>query len=95
MTSLLAAPGSASSPPGTPGETTEGACPRTLYITLGPTGEFKVGTCPHCVISERERPSRAWSADGDRDLDFARDTLFAELAALGIQIVERQAYVCP
>ena len=67
----------------------------TLYIALGPDGAFKVGTCAHCVIDERGRPPRAWEADGDRALDFDRDTLFAHLAELGIQMSERQAYVCP
>jgi hypothetical protein len=67
----------------------------TVYISLGPEGTFKAGTCAHCVIQERGRPARAWDADGDRDLDFARDQLFAELAALGVVLTNRQAYVCP
>jgi hypothetical protein len=69
--------------------------PCTVYISLGPGGTFKAGTCAHCVIQERGRPARAWDADGDRDLDFARDRLFAELAALGVVLTNRQAYVCP
>lgn len=67
----------------------------TLYITLGPSGQFKVGTCSHCVIEEHGRPERAWNADGDNELDFDRDTLFAHLADLGIVLTDRQAYVCP
>jgi hypothetical protein len=69
--------------------------PSTLYITLGPDGALKMGTCAHCVIEERERPDRAWDAEGDRDLDFDRDRLFAYLADLGIVLTNRQAYVCP
>ncbi len=67
----------------------------TLYITLGPHGAFKVGTCSHCVIEEQGRPGRAWDADGNKELDFDRDTLFAHLADLGIVLTNRQSYVCP
>lgn len=66
-----------------------------LYITLGPAGSFKAGTCSHCVIEEQGRPGRAWDANGDMELDFDRDTLFAYLADLGIVLTNRQAYVCP
>ena len=69
--------------------------PEVLYITLGPAGSFKAGTCSHCVIEEQGRPGRAWDADGDKELDFDRDTLFAYLADLGIVLTNRQAYVCP
>lgn len=69
--------------------------PGVLYITLGPAGAFKAGTCSHCVIEEQGRPGRAWDADGDTELDFDRDTLFAYLAELGIVLTNRQAYVCP
>lgn len=69
--------------------------PAVLYISLGPDGSFKIGTCSHCVIDEQGRPERAWDADGDRELDFDRDTLFAHLADLGIVLTNRQAYVCP
>jgi hypothetical protein len=69
--------------------------PSTLYITLGPDGVVKVGTCSHCVIEERGRPEHAWDADEDNELDFDRDTLFAYLAELGIVLINRQAYVCP
>ena len=93
-TLLLAAPGGSSTPPGERTAATEGASPRTLYISLGADGTFKAGTCSHCIL-ERGRPRSAWNADGDRDLDFARETLLAELATLGVQILERQAYVCP
>jgi hypothetical protein len=69
--------------------------PTALYITLGPEHAVKIGTCQHCVVSERERPERAWDATGDQDLDFDRDTLLCHLAALGIHITDRQAYICP
>ena len=69
--------------------------PCTLYITLGPDGGFKAGTCAHCVIAEHGRPERAWDANGDSELDFDRDTLFAHLSDLGIVLTHRQAYVCP
>jgi hypothetical protein len=69
--------------------------PEVLYLTLGPDGSLKVGTCEHCVIEERGRPERAWDADGDNELDFDRDTLFAYLADLGVVLTNRQAYVCP
>jgi hypothetical protein len=69
--------------------------PSILYISLGPDGAFKAGTCEHCVIHEQGRPERAWDADGDRELDFDRDLLFAELAELGIVFTNRQAYICP
>ncbi|HEU5377148.1 MAG TPA: hypothetical protein VFV38_17085 [Ktedonobacteraceae bacterium] len=74
--------------PGQPQET-------RLYIALGPAGACKVGTCAHCVIEEEGRPERAWDADGDHDLDFDRDTLFAHLADLGIVFTDRRAYICP
>lgn len=67
----------------------------TLYITLGLDGSFKAGTCRHCVVYEHGRPDRASDAQGDADLDFARDTLFGYLAELGVQITDRRAYVCP
>jgi len=76
-------------------EMTPSQQPGVLYITLGPAGAFKVGTCSHCVIEEQGRPERAWDADGDTALDFDRDTLFAYLAELGITLTNRQAYVCP
>lgn len=66
-----------------------------VYISLELGGAFKAGTCEHCVVYEHGRPPRAWDADGDRDLDFARDRLFAELAELGIVFTNRQAYICP
>lgn len=69
--------------------------PSTLYITLGPDGAFKVGTCQRCVVEEQERPERSWEADGDSALDFDRDTLFAHLADLGVVLTNRHAYVCP
>jgi hypothetical protein len=67
----------------------------TLYITLGPDGAFKAGTCQRCVVEEQERPERSWEADGDSVLDFDRDTLFAHLADLGVVLTNRQAYLCP
>ena len=92
---LLAAPGGSGSPPGERSEVMESIPPRTLYITLGLDGAFKAGTCAHCVVLERGRPHRAWDADGDRELDFERDTLLATLAELGVEIVARQSYICP
>ena len=91
---LLAAPTGAGAPPREGVPVQEENPPRTLYITLGPAGALKVGTCAHCVC-EPGRPIRAWDADGDQALDFDRDTLFSLLKELGIEIVERQAYVCP
>ena len=92
---LLLAPDPPGEPPCEPLPVSEDEeHPHTLYITLGRDGEFKAGTCPHCVL-EPGRPARAWEARGDQDLDFARDALFAALGELGIIIVERYAYVCP
>lgn len=91
---LLAAPIGAGIPPHAGLPVQEEIPPHALYITLGPNGSVKIGTCAHCVL-EPGRPARAWDADGDRALDFDRETLFALLGDLGIQIVERQAYVCP
>lgn len=82
-------------PPGSFAQVAQGHQPSTLYITLGIDGTLKVGTCSHCVIEERGRPERAWDADGDKELDFDRDQLFAHLADLGIVLTNRQAYVCP
>lgn len=92
---LLSAPCGAGSPPGPPAPVMQQTDPLTLYITLGPNGSFKAGTCAQCVIEERGRPARAWEADGDRALDFDRETLLAELAALGVHLTNRHAYVCP
>ena len=66
-----------------------------LYITLSPEGQLKIGTCSHCVVEERGRPARAWNADGDKELDFQRDRLIAELAQRGIQVEIVEEYVCP
>lgn len=92
---LAASTGAAAPPPAEPTPILQEESPRTLYIALGPDGSFKAGTCAHCVIEERERPARAWEADGDRALDFDRESLLAELAALGVQLTNRRAYVCP
>lgn len=46
----------------------------------------------HSLMTTRQQPTLPV---GDTDLDFDRDTLFAHLAALGIQIIDREAYVCP
>lgn len=88
-------PGGVEMPPQNEARVTLVQEPQTLYITLGPEGAFKVGTCEHCVIEEHGRPPRAWDADGDSALDFDRDTLFAYLSDLGIVFTNRQAYVCP
>jgi hypothetical protein len=82
-------------PGGTTREAESGEAPRTLYITLGPDGSVKMGTCAHCVVLEVGRPERAWDAQGDADLDFERETLFALLEDFGVQITEREAFVCP
>jgi hypothetical protein len=94
MTLMLLEPAGGGAPPREEGPVQGATPPRALYITLGPQGAFKAGTCAHCV-NEPGRPDRAWNADGDRDLDFERDWLFALLGELGIEIVDRQAYVCP
>ncbi len=66
-----------------------------LFITVAADGSLKAGTCDHCVIHEQGRPERAWSAEGDRELDFDRDRLFAQLAQLGVVVRVSQEYVCP
>jgi hypothetical protein len=66
-----------------------------LYITISPEGTIKAGTCDHCVIREQGRPERAWNPDGDRELDFDRDRLIAQLAHLGVVVHIEQEYVCP
>ncbi len=66
-----------------------------LYVAVEADASFKMGTCQHCVFEEQGRPARAWDAEGDRELDFARDPYFAHLARLGITITDREAYVCP
>lgn len=57
--------------------------------------ELRVGSCEHCVIAEPGRPDRSWDPDGDKELDFDRDTLIRMLAALGVVITDREEYVCP
>jgi hypothetical protein len=69
--------------------------PQNLYVTISPTGELKVGTCNHCVISEVGRPDRAWNNDGDKELDFNRDLLISNLRNLGVTVQISQEYVCP
>lgn len=66
-----------------------------LYITLTTDGQLKIGTCLHCVVQEQGRPERAWNPDGDRELDFPRDELIAELARLGVSVEIVEQYVCP
>jgi hypothetical protein len=87
--------GKESTPPDHGDQVPQSQQPGVLYITLGPDGSLKAGTCAHCVVEERGRPGRAWDADGDNELDFDRDTLFAFLADLGVVLTNRQAYVCP
>ena len=72
-----------------------GVDPQALYITVSPEGSLKVGTCDHCVIREPGRPTRAWNADGDKELDFNRDGLIAQLKVLGVVVRVDQEYVCP
>jgi len=68
-----------------------------LYVALGSDGNtFKIGTCEHCVLYEQGRPDRAWDADGDKALDFDRDTYYSYLGRLGVLIHNPVvAYVCP
>lgn len=68
---------------------------QALYVTISPEGSLKIGTCDHCVVREQGRPQRAWNADGDRELDFNRDGLIAQLKALGVVVRVDQEYVCP
>lgn len=68
---------------------------QALYVTISPEGSLKIGTCDHCVIQEPGRPERAWNADGDRELDFNRDGLIAQLKVLGVVVQVDQEYVCP
>lgn len=73
--------------------TTQGK-PQQLYITLE-NGHLKIGTCLHCVVHEQGRPERAWDPNGDRELDFPRDQLIAELAQRGVRVEIVEEYVCP
>lgn len=66
-----------------------------LHVVVSATSELKIGTCEHCVVREPGRPDRAWNPDGDKELDFDRDTLIAQLAALGVQVEVTEEYVCP
>lgn len=65
-----------------------------LFVLVGPDA-LRVGSCEQCVWFESGRPERAWSAAGDRELDFDRDTLLAKLAELGVVVVAREEFVCP
>ena len=66
-----------------------------LHVSIDADASYKIGSCEHCVLWEHGKPDRAWSAEGDKELDFDRDQYFALLEALGIVMSERQAYVCP
>jgi hypothetical protein len=68
---------------------------QTLHLKIDADGSLKIGTCEHCVIQELGRPNRAWDPDGDRELDFDRDTLIQQLGELGVQVTITQEYVCP
>jgi len=59
------------------------------------TFSLKIGSCEHCVVKEQGRPTRAWEAQGDQELDFERDKLLAGLAALGIEVRLKEQYICP
>jgi hypothetical protein len=72
----------------------DGTAQGALYITLD-NGQLKIGTCMHCVVQEQGRPERAWEPDGDKELDFPRDELIAELARLGVSVKVVEQYVCP
>jgi hypothetical protein len=76
-------------------ETTTQGTQQQLYITLSPSGEIKIGTCMHCVVQEQGRPERAWNPDGDKELDFPRDELIAQLAQRGVHVEILEQYVCP
>lgn len=76
-------------------EQTQKRLEQELYLQLSPTGELRIGTCEHCVLSEPGRPDRAWSAEGDRELDFPRDELLRQLALLGVHTTIVEEYVCP
>lgn len=70
--------------------------PAQLHLNFDTiNGTLRIGTCEHCVISERERPARAWNANGDAELDFNRDELLRKLAELGIEASIIEQYVCP
>jgi hypothetical protein len=75
--------------------TVQATPPSALHLKIEPDGSLKIGTCEHCVIAEPGRPARAWDPDGDRELDFDRDTLISRLQALGVQVTIVQEYVCP
>ena len=68
---------------------------QVLHLKIGTDGSLKIGTCEHCVILEPGRPERAWNSDGDRELDFDRDTLIQHLRDLGVAVQITQEYVCP
>ena len=68
---------------------------QSLHLKIGRDGSLKIGTCEHCVIEEPGRPDRAWNPDGDRELDFDRDTLIEQLRTLGVYVDITQEYVCP
>lgn len=67
----------------------------SLYITLGPGGTLKIGTCAHCVIDEQGRPGPSWDPNGDLELDFDRDRLLSELRSRGLTVEVVDEYVCP
>jgi hypothetical protein len=71
------------------------AAAQFLHLKISRDGALKIGTCGHCVIQEPGRPDRAWNPDGDRELDFDRDTLIQHLRDLGITVQITQEYVCP
>ena len=68
---------------------------QTLHLKIDSDGSLKIGSCEHCVIHESSRPERAWEPDGDRELDFDRDTLIQHLRAFGVTVEITQEYVCP
>jgi hypothetical protein len=68
---------------------------KKLYVRIAEDGGVKIGTCRHCVVNEVGRPARAWTPDGDQELDFARDELIQRLEAFGLRVEVEQEYVCP
>ncbi len=65
-----------------------------LFVLVTPSG-LRIGSCIHCAVHEPGRSERSWEPDGNKELDFDRDTFLAGLEALGVIVTEREEYVCP
>jgi hypothetical protein len=68
---------------------------KRLYVKIGDNGSVKIGTCKHCVVREKGRPTRSWNNNGDAELDFPRDRLIQRLTEFGLSVEVEQEYVCP